>query len=102
VVRPLLTTLLGGRPGNSDVTVTAVAARQSTKAQESVAVSRGLLRVTSVALCNRRRLADFRCAPFATEVEWRCNMSRRANSRHNREAIVYCSQTPSKVCRCNW
>jgi hypothetical protein len=35
------------------------------------------LRVISVALCNRRRPVDFRFAPFATEVAWRCNMSRR-------------------------
>ena len=38
--------------------------------------------VTSVALCNRRRPIDFRYAPFATEDAWRCNMSRRANRRH--------------------
>jgi hypothetical protein len=36
------------------------------------------LRVTSVALCNRRRPVDFRYAPLATEDAWRCNMSRRA------------------------
>ena len=36
--------------------------------------------ITSVALCYRRRPVDFRFAPFATEVVWRCNMSRKATS----------------------
>jgi hypothetical protein len=38
--------------------------------------------VTSVVLCKRRLPCDFRYAPFATEVLWRRNMSRRAKSRH--------------------
>ena len=32
----------------------------------------------SVALYNRRLPVNFRYAPLATEVVWRCNMSRRA------------------------
>ena len=36
--------------------------------------------VNCVALGNRRRLLDFRYAPFATEVVRQCNMSRRAIS----------------------
>jgi hypothetical protein len=37
-------------------------------------------RVTSVGLCDRRRTVDFRYAPLATKVAWRCNMSRSATS----------------------
>ena len=32
----------------------------------------------SVDLCYRCRPVDFRYAPLATDVAWRCNMSRRA------------------------
>ena len=34
-------------------------------------IARGLLWVTSVALCNKRRPIDFRYAPLATKVAWR-------------------------------
>ena len=37
--------------------------------------------VTGVALCKRRLPVNFRYAPIATEVSWRCNMSRRAKLR---------------------
>jgi hypothetical protein len=33
---------------------------------------------SSVALCNRRPPVDVRISPLATEIAWRCNMSRRA------------------------
>jgi hypothetical protein len=42
-----------------------------------------LLRVTSVALCDRWLPIDFRYAPFATEVMRRCKMTRRANKGQN-------------------
>src|ERR1700746_1323302 len=51
----------------------ALGARLSTRSECS-------FRVTSVALCNTRLFVNFRYAPFATEVLWRCNMSRRAIS----------------------
>ena len=41
----------------------------------------------SVVLCNRRRPVDFRYAPLATDGTWRCNMSRRATSRHS--ALIF-------------
>ncbi len=44
------------------------------------ASSSSLHRVIYVVLCDRRRPIDFRYGPLATEVVWRCNMSRRANS----------------------
>ena len=40
----------------------------------------GQLRVTSVALCDRWLPIDFRYAPFATEVMWRCKMTKWAMS----------------------
>jgi hypothetical protein len=44
------------------------------------------LRVTSVILSDRRRPANFRYAPLATEVVWRCNRSRWANRRHHQNS----------------
>jgi hypothetical protein len=38
--------------------------------------------VKNVVLCNRRLPVNFRYALLATEIARRCNMSRRASSRH--------------------
>jgi len=46
--------------------------------------------VTSVALCNTRLFVNFRYAPFTTEVLWRCNMSRRANSSRFSKRLATC------------
>jgi hypothetical protein len=48
--------------------------------------------VTSVALCKRRLPSTSAMPPFATEVVWRCNMSRRASKRHQDRAPKW---TPS-------
>jgi hypothetical protein len=40
------------------------------------------LGITIVAPCDRQLPVNFRYAPLATEVVWRCNMSLRAIRRH--------------------
>jgi hypothetical protein len=54
-----------------------------------------LVGVTSVVLCNRPLPVDFRYAPLATEIAWRCNMSRWAKSRSLPPTVRTACYTPS-------
>jgi hypothetical protein len=45
-------------------------------AQRQQAAKQLPLRVESAALCNGRSPVDVRYVPLATEIAWRCNMSR--------------------------